>query len=93
MIDEQRNVFRAVLKLAWHRPWLVARSFPKVCVNFARMAKRRRTPMRGWHTLSKAEVTFHRVPGNHITMLTDPDVAELARQLRASIDAAAARTA
>ncbi|MGF7209876.1 amino acid adenylation domain-containing protein [Skermanella aerolata] len=39
----------------------------------------------GWHAFSKGGVTVHQVPGNHITMLSGPNAAELARRLAAHL--------
>ena len=35
----------------------------------------------GWHAFAKDGVAVHQVPGNHITMLSGPNAAELARRL------------
>ncbi|MGB3613700.1 MAG: hypothetical protein WBA10_07900, partial [Elainellaceae cyanobacterium] len=39
-------------------------------------------PTWGWSQLSNQPLEFHRVPGNHFTMMTDPHVSALAQQLR-----------
>jgi amino acid adenylation domain-containing protein len=52
------------------------------------VSRRRRVPTKGWGELSSQEVDFHAVPGNHITMLVDPNAEHLADRLRESIDRA-----
>jgi thioesterase domain-containing protein len=44
----------------------------------------------GWDKVSSEQVQIHDVPGDHITMLTEPHVQILAKQLRACLDQAQA---
>lgn len=42
-------------------------------------------PSGGWESASREPVRVHKVPGNHITLLTEPNVGILSQRLRAEI--------
>ena len=42
-------------------------------------------PAMGWNEFSTTKVDVHIVPGDHVTMLTEPHVSDLALQLRQCI--------
>ena len=44
----------------------------------------------GWARVATGGVEVHQVPGEHMTMMHQPQVEELARQLRACLDRARA---
>ena len=43
-------------------------------------------PVMGWDTFSSLPVEAHSVPGDHITMISEPHVQTLAEKLRACLD-------
>ncbi|ARV58849.1 hypothetical protein BZZ01_09565 [Nostocales cyanobacterium HT-58-2] len=45
-------------------------------------------PARGWNQFSDGEVEIHTVPGNHISMMSEPHVKVLAQKLRKSLEQA-----
>jgi thioesterase domain-containing protein len=45
----------------------------------------------GWSRLSSSPVVLHRVPGNHITIITEPHVGVLAELMRESLESARLR--
>jgi acyl-CoA synthetase (AMP-forming)/AMP-acid ligase II/thioesterase domain-containing protein/acyl carrier protein len=42
-------------------------------------------PDMGWHGLARGGITIHDVPGNHLTMLSEPNVRFVAERLRAAL--------
>jgi thioesterase domain-containing protein len=46
----------------------------------------------GWSALSSSPVELHRVPGNHVTITTEPHVRVLAELVRESLESARLRT-
>ncbi|HKQ73506.1 MAG TPA: alpha/beta fold hydrolase, partial [Blastocatellia bacterium] len=51
-----------------------------------RTLRSKKTP--NWNRLSDAGVDLHRIPGNHFTIVNEPNVGSLARFLRQSLEAA-----
>ena len=82
---------RAIGRCALRRPLLFLTGFPRlfyVAFKNRRCIKERD---RGWRELTGAGVDAVPVPGNHVTMLTEPHVQALAKALRESMDASIAR--
>jgi thioesterase domain-containing protein len=56
-------------------------------------AEAQQAPDLGWGRVSGERVDVHTVPGDHITMLAEPNVHELARRLKAVLEDAFAEPA
>jgi amino acid adenylation domain-containing protein len=77
---------KIVLRLIVTRPGLMLSSFFDALKDLRAILSRRNDPSKGWNSFDCQGVDEFKVSGNHVTMLTQPHVKELAKAISKAIE-------